>query len=73
MKKTIIQSFKMFLFITILAGLIYPFVILLIGQIIFPYQANGSLIVKDGKVIGNCSNPANACNWDNYKIEKVVF
>ena len=53
MKKTIIQSFKMFLFITILTGLIYPFVILLIGQIIFPYQANGSLIVKDGKVIGS--------------------
>lgn len=53
MKKIIIQSFKIFLFITILTGFIYPLVILLIGQIIFPYQANGSLIVKDGNVIGS--------------------
>lgn len=53
MKKIIIQSFKIFLFITMLTGFIYPLVILLIGQIIFPYQANGSLIVKDGNVIGS--------------------
>lgn len=30
-------------------------------------------INEDGKVIGNCSNRANACNWDDYVIEKVVF
>jgi K+-transporting ATPase ATPase C chain len=53
MKKIIIQSLKMFLMITVLTGLIYPLVILLIGQIIFPFQANGSLIVKNGKVIGS--------------------
>ncbi len=53
MKKIIIQSLKMFLMITVLTGLIYPLAILLIGQIIFPFQANGSLIVKNGKVIGS--------------------
>src|SRR5579872_3729859 len=34
-------------------GLIYPAVIWLIGIVAFPYQANGSLIVDGGKVIGS--------------------
>lgn len=53
MKKIIIQSFKVFLAITILTGVIYPLFITLIGQVVFSNQSNGSLIVKDGKVIGS--------------------
>ncbi|MEO8233360.1 MAG: potassium-transporting ATPase subunit KdpC [Ignavibacteriota bacterium] len=53
MKKIIIQSFKIFLFMTLLTGIIYPLIITLIGQTIFPYQSNGSLIIKDNKVIGS--------------------
>ena len=30
-------------------------------------------INKDGKVIGDCSNRANACNWKDYTIETVVL
>lgn len=37
-------------------------------------DAENKLYINEaGKAIGNCSNPAYACNWDNYKIEKVVF
>jgi len=32
---------------------VYPITVWLIAQGIFPYQANGSLIVRDGKVIGS--------------------
>ncbi len=53
MKKIIIQSIKVFLSITILTGVIYPLFITSIGQVIFPNQSNGSLIKKDGKVIGS--------------------
>ena len=28
---------------------------------------------ETGKIIGECSNRANACNWQDYKIEEVVF
>lgn len=30
-------------------------------------------INEEGKVIGDCSKRVNACNWDDYTIEKVVF
>lgn len=53
MKKIIAQSFKIFLSLTILTGVIYPLFIILIGQVIFPNQSNGSLIIKDGKIIGS--------------------
>ena len=51
--KTIVQGLKIFIIMTVLTGIIYPLVITLIGQGLYPSKANGSLIIRDNKVIGS--------------------
>jgi len=41
------------IFLTILLGVGYPLAVTGISQILFPRQANGSLITRDGQVIGS--------------------
>ena len=53
MKKQLIISLKFLLLMTILTGIIYPFVMTGIAQLSFPSKANGSLIIKNGKLIGS--------------------
>jgi K+-transporting ATPase ATPase C chain len=53
MKTQSIIALKFLLVMTVLTGLIYPLVMTGIAQVTFPYGSNGSLIQKDGKVIGS--------------------
>jgi K+-transporting ATPase ATPase C chain len=43
----------LFLLLTILTGLAYPLAVTLIARILFPAQAAGSLVLRDGKPVGS--------------------
>ena len=46
-------AFVMVLALTLLTGAAYPALVTGLAQLLMPQQANGSLIVKDGKVVGS--------------------
>jgi len=49
----IAPAFRIMLVMTVLTGLIYPLAVTGIAQVVFPHQANGSLVTVDGKVVGS--------------------
>jgi K+-transporting ATPase ATPase C chain len=53
MLKQIKTATFLFLVFTILTGFIYPMLITGIGQVVFPGQANGSLLVHGDKIVGS--------------------
>jgi potassium-transporting ATPase KdpC subunit len=53
MKKNLWISLLMTVATTVLFGLVYPLVVTALAQLIFPHEANGQLIVKNGTVVGS--------------------
>ena len=51
--KLLKQAILLNVWLTILCGLLYPGLVTGLAQALFPRQANGSLIVRDGQVIGS--------------------
>ena len=53
MKDQLRPALTMLIVLTVLTGLIYPLAVTGLAQLFFPHQANGSLIVREGKVMGS--------------------
>lgn len=53
MIKELKPAFIMFVLLTLLAGIVYPLLVTEVAQVLFPDHAAGSLIARDGKVLGS--------------------
>ncbi len=53
MLQQLAPALRMMVVLTILTGLVYPGLVTGICQLALPAQANGSLVLRDGKVIGS--------------------
>jgi K+-transporting ATPase ATPase C chain len=52
-KNQIRPAVMILLVFTILTGLVYPLAVTAVAQVVFPSQANGSLILRDGQAVGS--------------------
>ena len=53
MLQTTLQSIRALIVFTVITGVAYPLLVTGIAQVAFKHQANGSLIERDGKVLGS--------------------
>jgi len=53
MRSLIRPALVLFLILTVITGVVYPLVVTGIAQVVFPKQASGSLIIKDGRTVGS--------------------
>lgn len=53
MKSQLRPALTIFVLLTILTGVVYPAVVTVVAQVVFPHQANGSLIEQGGKAVGS--------------------
>jgi K+-transporting ATPase ATPase C chain len=51
--KTILQSLRIYIILTLLTGVLYPLAMTGVAQLLFPKQANGSRIIEGGKLVGS--------------------
>ncbi len=53
MNRTMWTSVRVAIVLTVLTGILYPLVVWGVGRVLFPSQACGSLITRDGHVLGS--------------------
>src|SRR5512146_2395809 len=51
--RTLVTAIAMTIALTLLTGIAYPLAVWGIAQVLFPWQANGSLVMRDGRPVGS--------------------
>jgi len=53
LRRSVFPAFALLVAMTLVTGVIYPLVVTAVAQVAFPHQANGSMIVVNGKAVGS--------------------
>ncbi len=53
MRRQLVPALVLFLAFTVLTGVVYPLAVTGIAQVTFPSRADGSLVERDGRVVGS--------------------
>jgi K+-transporting ATPase ATPase C chain len=53
MKEHLRPALVIFALLSVITGVIYPLLVTVIAQTVFPHQANGSVVMRDGKPVGS--------------------
>lgn len=53
MRSQLATAVRITLVLTVLTGLIYPALVTVLAQVLFPRQAHGSLLRRDGRIVGS--------------------
>ena len=51
--RMVLPAVRLLVVFTLLTGVLYPLLIAGIGAVVFPYQANGSLVTVEGQAVGS--------------------
>ena len=51
--QTLRPALALFVLLSVVTGLVYPFAVTGVAQLLFPRQANGSLVMRDGQPVGS--------------------
>lgn len=51
--QTLRPALALFVVLSVVTGLVYPFAVTGVAQLLFPRQANGSLVMRDGQPVGS--------------------
>ena len=51
--QTLRPALALFVLLSVVTGLVYPLAVTGVAQLLFPWQANGSLVMRDGQPVGS--------------------
>jgi potassium-transporting ATPase KdpC subunit len=53
MRNEVVIAVRMTVVTLVLTGLVYPLLVTAVAQVVFPHRANGSLLRRDGRIVGS--------------------
>ncbi|MBK8475232.1 MAG: K(+)-transporting ATPase subunit C [Opitutaceae bacterium] len=64
--KTLLTALRLLVVLTLVTGGLYPLAVWAVGRLVFPHQAEGSLVVREGVVVGSARLAQDTAGYPRY-------